>query len=232
MNCRDFEQVWNRVLDYEPRSRRLDVDDDPTSLGDLEESLREHAEVCEVCRARQLEFETLREALRAWSDRPRVLEIGARSHPTRRGRAWVAAVASAMAAAVVAAVAILPPGSPSSLEPIVEAPSAPVAQRDLLGEAVDDATAASWHLAQLAAEPAAWLSREIIDASFSPTEIETRALEIAYLDPPADSELGSIPDASAPGLFRGMGRYLSAGVEPVSTSAREAFGFLRPPTPQ
>lgn len=232
MNCRDFEQVWNRVLDDEPRSRRLDIDDDPAAREILERRLREHAEVCEVCRARQLEFEMLREALRAWSDRPRVLEVGARSGPTRRGRAWVAAVGSAMAAAVVAAVAILPPGSPNSLEPIVEAPSAPVAQRDLLGEAVDDATAASWHLARLAAEPAAWLGREMIDASFPPTEEGPRPLEIAYLDPPADSELGSDLDSSAPGLFRGMGRYLSAGVEPVSTSAREAFGFLRPPTPQ
>jgi len=241
MNCRDFDQVWNRLLDDEPGSRRRDAASEPAFRRELERRLREHAEVCEDCRARDRGFETLREALRAWAVRPQtdsttaapdlaewVLEAATRPTPVkpRRRRAWIAA--SALVAAAVAAFAILPPGPSRSLNSPVEAPAGavdPTARRGLLGAAVDDATAASWHLARLATEPAARLGREMIDASFPPSE--PRVLEIALLEPATDPEPGS--DSFAPELFSRMGGYLSAGVEPVSTSAREAFGFLRPP---
>lgn len=241
MNCRDFEHAWNRLLDDEPRSRRRDAANEPRLRWELEARLREHSETCEDCRARRDRFETLREALRAWADGPqvsstppaglaaRVLEVASRPEPRRRPRVWIAA--SAMAAAIVAAVAILPPGPSPSLESVVEHPAGatdPTAGRGLLGAAVDDATAASWHLARLATEPAARLGWEMLDASFSPSE--PQVLEFALLDPPAEPELGS--DSFAPELFSRMGGYLSAGVEPVSTSAREAFGFLRPPLRQ
>jgi len=238
MNCRDFDQVWNRLLDDEPRSRRRDPASEPAPPQELEERLREHAEICEDCRARHHQFETLRDALRAWAVPPqlastssrrlteRVLEVAARPERRPRRRAWVAA--SGLAAAALAVVAILPPKSSAPPESVVELPAGPHVQRDLLGEAVGDATAASWHLARLATEPAARLGREMIDASFP--SAEPQPIEIALLDPAPGSELDS--DLSAPELFSRMGGYLSAGVEPVSTSAREAFGFLRPPMSQ
>ncbi len=237
MNCRDFNHVWNRLLDDEPRSRRrFDAQFAATRL-ELESRLREHAAACETCRVRHCRFETLQRALRAWAVRPPapspssplLAERVLRAVAPRRRRARV--VASTLAAAVVAAVAIgflKPPLRPDAEIKPPPTVAEPATESSLLRAAVNNATAASWQLARLTTEPAARLGREMIDASF-PTR-EPPVLELALLEPSPTPATDS--DSFAPELFSRMGGYLTAGVQPVSTSAREAFGFLRPPTPR
>lgn len=235
MNCRDFDQAWNQLLDDEPPSRWRD---DAATRLDLESRLRQHADICADCRERHRGFESLRLALRAWSARPeapaalpplltdRVLRADAPAAPGRRRPRAVAALAAA--AALVVAILTLKPSPPPDAE--IKAPStasATIPESGLLRAAVNNATAASWQLAQLTAEPVARLGRDMIDASLPAEEPPSPVLEIALLEPASTDS-----DSFAPEFFSRVGGYLTAGVQPVSTSAREAFGFLRPPTPR
>jgi hypothetical protein len=246
MNCRDFDQVWNQSLD----ARRRDAGDrqavDAARIA-REQSLREHADACPACQVRHRQFETLRQALEVWTSRPsvlprptpgladRIIEVAARSEVVVpvSGRSWFVrprfaafALASAAAAALLVAVGPrLRPDPPRPSSAPVPAAGLPVG-RGLLGGAVEDATAASWQLARLASEPAARLGKEMIDASFQPG---AGSFQVAGL--PSSSDLPSLdPDSFSPDLINQMSDLLAAGVRPLSTSARQAFGFLRAPT--
>lgn len=246
MNCRDFDRVWNQLLD----ARRREVDADAR-----ERSLREHAESCASCRVRHRQLETLRQALEVWSSRAetpptpapvlarRILEAADHAEPATtarrprlRPRYAAYALASAAAVGLVVLGPKLRPELPRASGPAPAAAAAstparaptPVVGRSmtprLLGVAVDDATAASWQLALLASEPAARLGREMIDASF---QADAGPYESARF--PTSSDLPSLDAGSLSPAFNQMSDILAAGVRPLSTSARQAFGFLRVP---
>jgi hypothetical protein len=108
-----------------------------------------------------------------------------------------------------------------------------------LNTALVEATSATWDLARSASEPAARISRDVLDATppaeespvagpVTPGEgLAGLSLAIPSLDPLA-------PDATAASaVFQQVGDRLSAGVEPISETARHAFGFLLgPPRPR
>src|SRR3954463_16573025 len=117
MNCVDFEERWNEVLD----ARMV-------GPSDLEQRLEEHAVSCPSCRAISARYQTLRQVLGALGSPPapsaeataRLLAsmvatpVQARRHPVRRLArfAWVP-LATAAALLVIAR-----PGGTSRREPI------------------------------------------------------------------------------------------------------------------
>ncbi|WP_165250546.1 hypothetical protein [Paludisphaera soli] len=243
MNCRDFDQVWNQLLDAESGRRLGGV---PTL--DREAGLREHAEACPSCRLRHRQFEALRAALRSWSARPlpapadaaasadRILEAVASAPPSlaasrasspgrlaRRAGLFALAGAGAAAAAAFLAIPRPDPGRPVGRPP---ASSATATASSELRAAVADARDASWRLARTASEPAARLGLAMLDASLAAGDAATSGGGSPFAEP--------IPafDASSfrPPLLDHVGDYAAAGVRPLSDTARQAFGFLRSPT--
>lgn len=234
MNCRDFDQTWNRLLDAESGPRR---DDGPgAAAGRLarEAELLGHADSCPSCLLRHRQFESLRVAIRAWSGRPRVApavstaaaerivrDALAAPEPApgpvpagRRGATRPLAWAAGLAAAALAA-AFLRPVAPERPRP---EPARPVS----LSVAVADAREASWRLAWTASEPAARLGLAMLDASLAGDAASDGTA------PPPDEE--AAPGPGAPGLVDRVGGYAAAGARPLSDAARRAFGFLRPPS--
>ncbi len=231
MNCRDFDQTWNRLLDAESGARRDDGPDAVAARLAREADLGEHAESCPPCRIRHRQFETLREALRVWSARPRpepvaapgdverIILAAARADvptaPRRRSRSRPLTWAGGLAAAAALAVVALRPAGRVPPEPPVE----PAPRSVSLDAAVAEARAASIRLALAASEPAARLGLAMLDAS------------IAVAD--ASDDAAAVPGADAPdgpGLAARVGGYAAAGARPLSDAARGAFGFLRPPS--
>jgi hypothetical protein len=112
--------------------------------------------------------------------------------------------------------------------------------RHALDRALAEATSATWDLARSASEPAARISRDVLDATTGP---EDAAVESTPDQPVAAvdrSEPGAVglrvpvpsldrlaPDATAASaVLQQVGDHLSAGVRPLSDTARHAFGFL------
>ncbi|WP_337173616.1 hypothetical protein [Paludisphaera sp.] len=225
MNCRDFDQIWNRLLDAESGPRRDDGPEATATRMAREALLMEHAAACPPCLARHRQFETLRDAMRAWSARPRpaprasstvvdrIVRAAPRPEPAspRRRRARPLAWASALAATAAMAAVVLRP--PAREEPRPEPP-----RLVSLNTAMADAREASLRLALSASEPAARLGLAML--------IATDAEEAPFGDaaPAEDAE----PDA--PGLAARVGGYAAAGARPLSDAARQAFGFLRSPS--
>jgi hypothetical protein len=254
MNCHDFQRKWDELLDSETPTR--------PPLTDWEDALREHAAGCDACRQLAARYHVLRHALRAWAHAPRPSAdlsdriLAAASAP--RGSAWAAGgtpararrpwrlLASAAAAAIAAAL-VLPalhgliesqrPGRPLTA-PNAELHS--VASRETghhdyadLERALAEATSATWDLARSASEPAARISRDMLDATIqtqdalpdqglSPVEAGP-AVAVARLIPQA-------PDAeTTSAVLQQVGDHLAAGVRPLSSTARHAFGFLLGP---
>ncbi len=224
-----------------------------SAVEDGEAALREHASGCAACRQLAARYHVLRHALRAWSRTPRPSAdltdriLAAASAPAgsgwgvRTGRArrpvWpvVAALASAAAAAIAMAL-VLPavnrwvqrprPGRPPSDGSIAsQIPGAPAFQL-----ALAEATSATWDLARSASEPAARLSRDLLEATLRP------ANDRSELRPGPDATRGVVPvsflipqapDATtASAVLQQVGDHLAAGVRPLSSTARQAFGFL------
>jgi hypothetical protein len=95
-----------------------------------------------------------------------------------------------------------------------------------LNEAVAGATAATWDLARTASEPAARISRQVIDVA---TEREpNHSSGVARAESGSVLSLASLaPDsAAAAATFQQVGDRLAIGVRPLSATARHAFGFL------
>jgi hypothetical protein len=109
-----------------------------------------------------------------------------------------------------------------------------------LNRALAEATSATWDLARSASEPAARISRDVLDATkqgepgSSQASRDTSATGpsetmegLAILTVPVPSLEPLAPDASA--VLQQVGDRLSTGVEPLSNTARHAFGFLLGP---
>jgi hypothetical protein len=109
-----------------------------------------------------------------------------------------------------------------------------------LDRALAEATSATWDLARSASEPAARIGREVLDATTQngdPAVVPTvRSSALTSADP--DEGLAAlslaVPSldplrsdaAEASAVLQQVGDHLSAGVQPLSSTARHAFGFL------
>lgn len=105
-----------------------------------------------------------------------------------------------------------------------------------LNTALAEATAATWDLARSASEPAARISRQVLNAA---TQADR---ESSVPAPDARSEPGAAgvsvvpslaalaPDtAAAEAMLQQVGDHLATGVRPLSDTARHAFSFLLGP---
>jgi hypothetical protein len=101
-----------------------------------------------------------------------------------------------------------------------------------LNMALSEATAATWDLARSASEPAARISRQVLDAATGPDRSPaqpasiagSRSVVVAVSVPSLDS---LAPDTAAAGaMLQQVGDRLTNGVRPLSNTARHAFGFL------
>jgi len=166
----------------------------------------------------------------------------------RTQRFWQAGLPLAtVAAAVVAAVTVgllMPkltvdqprlnhptPGaamSPRGGHPASASPAS--ADARALNEAVAGATAATWDLARSASEPAARISRQVLDAATEP-ELNRSGPGLGADSIAVPSLTSFAPDsATAAATLQQVGDRLATGVRPLSTTARRAFGFLLGPT--
>jgi hypothetical protein len=117
-------------------------------------------------------------------------------------------------------------GAPSDLQ---------LADGRVLNDALAEATSATWDLALAASEPAARISRQMLDAATEPelrpgdSAIPGRAAEVSVTMPTLTS---LAPDPSAArAMLQDVGDRLASGVGPLSRTARHAFGFLLGPAP-
>jgi hypothetical protein len=136
--------------------------------------------------------------------------------------------------------------SPDSLRGRPTGPPSGPAQRPanrqedsrVLSEALADATAATWDLARTTSEPAARLGRQVLKSA---TQLENPARPTASAADPSGSSYPGLDSLSAvlpavsqrpPGsaLLQQVGDGLSASFRPLSSTARQAFGFLRIPS--
>jgi hypothetical protein len=130
----------------------------------------------------------------------------------------------------------------SDLHPVTVPGTAPD-QSTTLDRALAEATSATWDLARSASEPAARISRDVLDAT---TQADPRPAEasrgastmvpagtmegLASLSVPMPLLEPLAPDASAASaVIQQVGDRLSTGVQPLSSTARHAFGFLLGP---
>ena len=225
MNCRRFEEGWNELLDSRPGG----------SSG-LERALEAHASACERCRGVSARYRVLRKAASVLRPPPRPsvgsLErlYGLTVPPTptatvgRRSWRWHwAPLASAAALLVVACLVEIGLTPERLAERPVSAPGLPVVAARPLETALAEATEATLDLAKQASAPASRIGREILDLGKVSTS------------PPvggAEPELGSEDGSSPPEVLRSVGERLTAGVRPISGSARHAFSFLLGPPPE
>jgi len=165
----------------------------------------------------------------------------------RTRRFWRAGLPlAAVAAAVVAAVTVgllipkLTIDRPRMNQPTLRARMSPSgsqaasanavsADSRALNDGVAGATAATWDLARSASEPAARISRQVLDAATGP-ELSP-SLPAPGGDSVSVASLGSLApvSATAVAMLQQVGDHLATGVRPLSTTARQAFGFLLGP---
>jgi hypothetical protein len=174
---------------------------------------------------------------------------------SRRARRWRAALPLGAAGAAVACLialvlAPLPwrlervspgsdrgrPAGPASGSAL--SPSNRQSDSRVFSEALADATAATWDLARTTSEPAARLGRQVLESA---TQVENPSGAGASVADPAGSSHPGLDSLAAvlpivpqtpPGsaLLQQVGDGLSASVRPLSSTARQAFGFLRIPS--
>jgi hypothetical protein len=112
--------------------------------------------------------------------------------------------------------------------------TAPVDSR-ALNLAVAEATAMTWDLARSASEPAARISRQVLDTASNPEQDravpDTASSSDSVAATIAVPSLDALaPDAETAGaILQQVGDRLATGVRPLSESARHAFGFLLGP---
>jgi hypothetical protein len=252
MNCRDFERIWNE---------RIDASSSPLgdlgrgTTGGNEFALLKHAAGCSTCRRKLAGYQALERSILAWGPAPpppaeladRIVVAARAQQPSARQRAhpWqprlrlmpFLAVAASVVAVITAGVmtrisiertrdrdrvASVPPGTSPS-------PSSDRSDGPKLNEALASATEASWDLARSASEPAARLSRQLLDAATESGPDQPRQSSGAVSVPSLDA---FAPDsAAAAATIQQVGDRLANGVRPLSSSARQAFGFLLGPAP-
>jgi hypothetical protein len=250
MNCREFERIWNERVDVS--SSRAGVGSCQISPAD-ERALEEHAAGCTTCRAKAAGYRALERSILAWGPPPdppadladRILEVAraasmqgawhARrsSGPLRRSVAVAAAVMAIITAGIMTRISIDRARERDRLALANPADSRSSAsdQSDglKLNEALASATEASWDLARSASEPAARLSRQLLVAATESGDSESPESSGALSVPSLDA---FAPDsAAAVATIQQVGDRLANGVRPLSSSARQAFGFLLGPAP-
>jgi hypothetical protein len=191
--------------------------------------------------------------------------IGSREAGTRRARrAWLKhrpniAIASGLAASLLVAVLMglslhrsrrgradrldtPTQTAQSDMHSVAGSDRAPD-QSTALNRALAEATSATWDLARSASEPAARISRDVLDATTQGDPRPDEALRGASPMAPAGTTEGLAilsvsvpsldplaPDAlAASAVLQQVGDRLSTGVQPLSSTARHAFGFLLGP---
>ena len=98
-----------------------------------------------------------------------------------------------------------------------------------------EATAATWDLARSASEPAARISRQVLDAATQADHDPSLPTLTPAWEPNAAGALvpslaALAPDtAAAETALQQVGDHLATGVRPLSDTARHAFGFLLGP---
>jgi hypothetical protein len=100
-----------------------------------------------------------------------------------------------------------------------------------LNVALTEATEATWELARSASEPAARISRQMLDAATAPERGPAQPVTTIGTEPMTTVSVPSLdsltPDAAAAGaILRQVGDRVATGVRPFSDTARHAFGFL------
>ncbi len=202
---------------------------------DLLASLREHARTCHVCQPRMQPLETLLQALRQWEqvpkpvpspgltdrilaavedDRARVLPL--RNRPLGNAAALLAVALQPWNSPAPRG-AIPPNANLTRAEPETSPPD-----MHALNQAIADASDATWDLAYAASAPAVRLGRQVFDSSEG-TDASSR---------PDLFPAGAAGELVSEALSR-FGEEISAGVRPISDSARRAIEFLQesvPPT--
>ena len=178
--------------------------------------------------------------------REMVLEAGSDSGRSRGWRVGMP-IAVAVLAASVLVVALAPirwtvvPGSSHQAAPAAGPAPIPAAGPGLprsadrrgLTDALTHATAATWELARTTSAPAARLGREVLSATvWNPDEASTEAQAAPDGSSllPIPSMLRVVPEPPDAIRIQELGDRLTTGVRPLSTTARQAFGFLRTPS--
>jgi hypothetical protein len=118
-------------------------------------------------------------------------------------------------------------------------------ERPALNRALAEATSATWDLARSASEPAARISREMLDATTQSGDVLSESQPRGRSASGDHSGMGGVgltvsvpsfapiapdPSAASAALLQ-VGDHLAAGVRPLSDTARHAFGFLIGPAP-
>jgi hypothetical protein len=171
--------------------------------------------------------------------------------PRHLARALIPVAACTLAAAAVLVLAIFPVhwsferrpdgrAGHRSAQPSGEGGGPePTRQADarLLSHALADATEATWDLARTTSEPAARLGRQVLEAATQGTDPAVLVLLSASTDRKPGSSLAALPsvlqdfpESASASWLQEVGNGLAAGVRPLSTTARQAFGFLRTPS--
>jgi hypothetical protein len=264
MNCSEFDEIWNELLDAETPGRRdLASASQPAEgvMAKREQAASLHALTCHRCRLARTRNETLRQALRGFRPRacpePDLVDriVAHVRFPSRRR--WNARRAAIPLSAAVAAVLLLALGSVywrlERFAPrpgqVAESQSASIARPQqvsrpadtpLLSAALADATHATWDLARSTSEPAARLGLEVFDVA---AQINDEAEANSDIFPPlakgglagvasaVPRVLADLPQSSPEAAWlQEAGDILAARVRPLSSSARQAFGFLRAPS--
>jgi hypothetical protein len=258
MICRDFERGWNELLDAGgPAIGGVEGSEASTSasrlamtvsMSDLERDLRDHAADCTACRQVATRYQLLHRALDAWSGaRPtaaveladRILAAAQSPASTRWGAGMGTArpfwrIGLPLATAAAAAVALV------FVRPMIDSPrpdrrtTVPTSlagntpDSRVLNTALADATAVTWDLARSASEPAARISRQVLDAATGPEAAADDGSGSFSVS--VSSYVPTSPDSTAAStMLQQVGDSLATSVRPLSTTARHAFGFLLVP---
>lgn len=215
MNCREFEQAWQAILDDRGHGAR-------------DQSLDAHAASCAACRQLSEKFRALQLALRSWT--PPTPPPGLADSVLARletpepavipfpAGAWrlAASIAATVLAAGVGLWAVL---RPDGELPRVPRPG-PVAQAPRpLSDSLAEATTATLDLARTTSAPAARLGRLMLGTASLPAR-----------EPAPNTDLADGPDAAG-SVMRVVGDRVASGVRPISGTARRAFSFIIPKGP-
>ncbi|MGC8643070.1 MAG: hypothetical protein ACP5XB_24690 [Isosphaeraceae bacterium] len=218
MNCQEFDEIWNELLDAETAARSRDDLADAVSRAALlgrAEAARRHARSCPRCREIGARNETLRRALQSWARRPVVSpapELIDRIVSSARRPSWSktplrGAIPLAAALAVAASLFLAfgpiqwqaehPRGGPAAERNEGTqggAAGQPVRQADarFLSNALSRATEATWDLARTTSGPAARLGRQVLEAA-TQSDRQARPTPAAVADEESKSALAAIP---------------------------------------
>jgi hypothetical protein len=253
MNCRDFERLWNELIDLSSRSPGGDHSSADT---ERETALFQHAATCPACRRSAAGYQALQRAILAWGKAPepsrgltdRILaavdappgtsRLTARLSRRALSNRWPIAAAASIVALLALGIIISRVNVNLTRDGgrLVESEPLPVKntggnpyESPRLNEALASASEATWDLARSASEPAARLSWQFLDAAGELDSPRESGNSAAVAVPSLDS---FAPDsASAVETIQQVGDRLASGVRPLSSSARQAFGFLLGPPP-